>query len=187
MQVMHGSNTRVAHLFCCLPTTFVLPKEGAAFTDAFHKAAYGVECSVTQPKGLNLWCVAVHVLDAGKRVHHLVQARGCTIWCKQEGAPFDASKRGHHLVQARTVTHPNKAPVPSNKASLQSVRLLLTSLVARDGVQEGLCTWAVCADECWFASCGRQLQRAYCLRACTCGACAVLSSSQVSSACPPRA
>jgi hypothetical protein len=52
---MHGSNSRVAHLFSCLPTTYVLPKEGASFTEAYQKAAYGVEPSVTQPKGLNLW------------------------------------------------------------------------------------------------------------------------------------
>ena len=61
-QVMHGSNSRVAHLFCCLPTTFVLPKESTTFTEAFHKAAYGVESSVTQPKGLNLWYVTLHAV-----------------------------------------------------------------------------------------------------------------------------
>jgi len=54
-QVMHGSSVRLSHLFCTLPTTFVLPKEAQAFTEAFHKASYGVELSVTQPKGLNLW------------------------------------------------------------------------------------------------------------------------------------
>ena len=56
LQVMHGSNARLAQLFASLPTTFVLPKEAQAFVEAFHRAAYGVEPSVTQPKGLNLWC-----------------------------------------------------------------------------------------------------------------------------------
>lgn len=58
-QVMHGGNARLAHLFSCLPTTFVLPKEGPVFADAFAKALHGVEPSVTQPKGLNLWWVWV--------------------------------------------------------------------------------------------------------------------------------
>lgn len=61
---MHGGNARLAHLFSCLPTTFVLPKEAQAFVDAFQKAAYGVEPSVTQPKGLNLWWVT-HTVRAG--------------------------------------------------------------------------------------------------------------------------
>jgi hypothetical protein len=52
---MHGSHVRLGHLFSCLPTTFVLPKEMDAATDAFQRAVHGVEPSVTQPKGLNLW------------------------------------------------------------------------------------------------------------------------------------
>ncbi len=54
-QVMHGGNGRLGPLFTCLPTTFTLPKDWAAFADAFARAAHGVEPSVTQPKGLNLW------------------------------------------------------------------------------------------------------------------------------------
>ncbi len=54
-QVMHGGNIRLGPLFSCLPTTFTLPKDLTAFTHAFGKAAHGVEPSVTQPKGLNLW------------------------------------------------------------------------------------------------------------------------------------
>ena len=54
-QVMHGSNSRLGPLFACMPTTFALPKEVSAFQDAFARAAHGVEPSVTQPKGTNLW------------------------------------------------------------------------------------------------------------------------------------
>ena len=53
-QVMHGSS-RMASLFYVLPTTFVLPKEADLFAEAFQKASHGVEESITQPKGMNLW------------------------------------------------------------------------------------------------------------------------------------
>eukprot|EP00955_Chlamydomonas_euryale_P004879 52172-Chlamydomonas_euryale.AAC.1 len=52
---MH-STTRLASLFSALPTTFNLPKEADALLTAFGRAAAGVEPSVTQPRGTNLWC-----------------------------------------------------------------------------------------------------------------------------------
>jgi hypothetical protein len=53
---MYGSNARLGGgLFSCLPTTFTLPRDAGAFADAHAKAAYGVERSITQPKGTNLW------------------------------------------------------------------------------------------------------------------------------------
>ena len=51
---MHGG-TRVGLSFNILPTTFTLPKELPAFTEAFHKALAGVEPTITQPHGMNLW------------------------------------------------------------------------------------------------------------------------------------
>lgn len=54
-QVMHGGSLRLGHLFACLPTTYTLPREAAAWADAVAKAAKGVEASVVQPKGCNLW------------------------------------------------------------------------------------------------------------------------------------
>jgi len=99
-QIMHGSNSRVAHLFCCLPTTFVLPKEGPVFTEAFHKAAYGVECSVTQPKGLNLWIVKPVGQSRGRGIKLVRSARQLADSPGGFGTPDDS------LVVQRYVTNP---------------------------------------------------------------------------------
>lgn len=82
-QLMHGSSAKLGHLFSCMPTTFSLPKDGNAFMDAFMRAAHGVEPSVTQPKGMNLWWVLhndysnaqQHVLRKVVRVHTETRGR----------------------------------------------------------------------------------------------------------------
>jgi hypothetical protein len=58
-QVMYGANVRLGHLFACTPTTYTLPRDAAALSDAFARAAHGVEPSVTQPRGMNLWWVVM--------------------------------------------------------------------------------------------------------------------------------
>lgn len=58
---MHGGS-RLSSLLNSLPTTYILPKEAAQLQDAWSKAAHGVEPSITQPKGLNLWWVVQGVV-----------------------------------------------------------------------------------------------------------------------------
>ncbi len=53
-QVMHGGG-KYHNLLSIMTTTFTLPKEAAQFHDAFQRAGHGVEPTVTQPKGVNLW------------------------------------------------------------------------------------------------------------------------------------
>lgn len=66
-QVMH-SGSRVGSLFHVLPTTFTLPKEAAAFQEAFQRAGAGVEPTCTQPRGLNLWIVKPVGLSRGRGI-----------------------------------------------------------------------------------------------------------------------
>ena len=47
--------TRISSL--CGPAAFPFSCVAPQFTEAFHRASHGVEPSITQPKGLNLWWV----------------------------------------------------------------------------------------------------------------------------------
>ncbi|MEW5301029.1 MAG: hypothetical protein WDW36_003912 [Sanguina aurantia] len=51
-----------------MPTTFALPREALQFAEAFQRASHGVEPSVTQPKGRNLWILKPVGLSRGRGI-----------------------------------------------------------------------------------------------------------------------
>lgn len=66
-QAMYSAS-KMSSLFNIMPTTFTLPKEAAQFQEAYGKASHGVEASITQPKGLNLWILKPVALSRGRGI-----------------------------------------------------------------------------------------------------------------------
>ncbi|GLI62135.1 hypothetical protein VaNZ11_004698, partial [Volvox africanus] len=67
-QVMHNTGRSAALFDRLTPTTFVLPKEAAAFEEAFVRALHGVEPTCVQPVGLNLWIQKPVGLSRGRGI-----------------------------------------------------------------------------------------------------------------------
>ncbi|GFH17891.1 uncharacterized protein HaLaN_14613, partial [Haematococcus lacustris] len=98
--MMHGGHARLGPLFSCLPTTWVLPKEHSAAADALLRACMGVEPSVTQPAGLNLWIAKPVCLSRGRGIRLVRSLR------ELETGPGGSGSSDNPLVLQRYVTNP---------------------------------------------------------------------------------
>ncbi|GFH18070.1 uncharacterized protein HaLaN_14809, partial [Haematococcus lacustris] len=98
--MMHGGHARLGPLFSCLPTTWVLPKEHSAAADALLRACMGVEPSVTQPAGLNLWIAKPVCLSRGRGIRLVRSLR------ELEAGPGGSGSSDNPLVLQRYVTNP---------------------------------------------------------------------------------
>ncbi|KAL6749797.1 tubulin-tyrosine ligase family-domain-containing protein [Haematococcus lacustris] len=99
-QMMHGGHARLGPLFSCLPTTWVLPKEHSAAADALLRACMGVEPSVTQPAGLNLWIAKPVCLSRGRGIRLVRSLR------ELEAGAGGSGSSDNPLVLQRYVTNP---------------------------------------------------------------------------------
>ncbi|KAG2495208.1 hypothetical protein HYH03_006814 [Edaphochlamys debaryana] len=74
-QAMHNTGRSAALFDRLTPTTFVLPKEAAAFEEAYVRALHGVEPTCVQPMGLNLWIQKPVGLSRGRGISLLNSVR----------------------------------------------------------------------------------------------------------------
>ncbi|GLC36927.1 hypothetical protein PLESTM_000519300 [Pleodorina starrii] len=74
-QAMHNTGRSAALFDRLTPTTFVLPKEAAAFEEAYVRALHGVEATCVQPVGLNLWIQKPVGLSRGRGISLLTSLK----------------------------------------------------------------------------------------------------------------